>query len=84
MKLDLETLKHVKFSFDIFSDHSSRCLGYKSLCNMIEKEEARIKEEGTPITEIPQDKYCQIFFDTEGKKKCEYQCSWCANKYDMR
>lgn len=35
-KLDLETLKWIKFTFDICSDHSTMCLGYKNLCKRIE------------------------------------------------
>lgn len=41
MKLDLETLKHVKFMFDIHSDHSTMCNGYNSLCRIIEEEEKK-------------------------------------------
>lgn len=36
-KLDLETLKWIKFTFDICSDHSTMCLGYKNLCKRIEE-----------------------------------------------
>lgn len=35
-KLDLETLKWIKFTFDICSDHSTKCLGYNNLCKRIE------------------------------------------------
>ncbi len=55
MILDLETLKHVKFSFDIHSDHSTMCNGYRSLCRMIEEIEAEDKineNQSTPISSI--------------------------------
>lgn len=47
MKLDLETLKRVKSIFDIHSDHSTMCNGYRTLCRMIEKQtnEQKIEEE---------------------------------------
>lgn len=35
-KSKLEILNEVKFSFDIHSDFSSQCNGYKSLCKQIE------------------------------------------------
>ena len=35
--LDLKTLEHVKFIFDIHSDMSSKTLGYTSLCTLIDK-----------------------------------------------
>lgn len=35
--LDLKTLLHVKFMFDLHSDMSSKCNGYKSLCEKIEQ-----------------------------------------------
>ena len=44
MKLDLETLKQVKFTFDIHSDHSIMCNGYRSLCRMIEEAEKEVNE----------------------------------------
>lgn len=44
MKLDLETLKQVKFTFDIHSDHSIMCNGYHSLCRMIEEAEKEVNE----------------------------------------
>lgn len=31
-KQELEILKQVKFGFDICSDHSTQCLGYRNLC----------------------------------------------------
>lgn len=43
-KLDLETLKRVKFMFDIHSDHSTKCNGYRSLCTLIEHEEKKATE----------------------------------------
>ena len=44
MKLDLETLKHVKIIFDLHSDHSSHCNGYRSLLDLIYQAEKQIKE----------------------------------------
>ena len=44
MKLDLETLKQVKFTFDIHSDQSTMCNGYRSLCRMIEEAEKEVNE----------------------------------------
>lgn len=44
MILDLETLKHVKFSFELHSDHSTMCNGYRSLCRMIEEAEGKVNE----------------------------------------
>lgn len=44
MILDLETLKHVKFSFELHSDHSTMCNGYRSLCRMIEEVECKVNE----------------------------------------
>lgn len=35
-ELDLETLKHIKFMFELHSDHSAFCNGYRSLCRIIE------------------------------------------------
>jgi hypothetical protein len=37
--LDLETLKHIKFTCDLYSDMSSRTLGYKRLCELIKETE---------------------------------------------
>ena len=45
MKNDLETLKNVKFAFDIQSDHSARCNGYQTLCKMIAEEELNLTRE---------------------------------------
>jgi len=39
MNLVLETLKQVKLMFDIQSDYSAMCNGYKILCAMIEEAE---------------------------------------------
>ncbi len=36
-ELDLDTLKHVKFMFELYSDHSITCNGYNFLCKIIEK-----------------------------------------------
>jgi len=44
MILDLETLKHVKFSFELHSDNSTMCNGYRSLCRMIEEAEGKVNE----------------------------------------
>jgi len=33
----LETLKEIKFTFEIHSDHSTLCNGYRSLCRQIEE-----------------------------------------------
>lgn len=41
MNLDLETLKWVKSIFDIQSDMSSRCNGYRSLLQMISEREVQ-------------------------------------------
>ena len=32
MKLDLETLEYIKFTFELCSDFSCKCLGYHNLC----------------------------------------------------
>lgn len=45
MKFDLATLKHIKFIFDLYSDHSTSTLGYKRLCEIIEEEEAKEPKE---------------------------------------
>lgn len=36
-KLDLETLKHIKFMFGLHSDHSTSCYGYQDLCRTIDE-----------------------------------------------
>lgn len=41
-RLDLDTYKQVKFTFDIQSDHSTMCNGYRSLCKTIEEIENEI------------------------------------------
>ena len=48
MKLDLDTLKQVKFTFDIHSDHSTMCNGYYSLCRMIEESEIEQNHKHNP------------------------------------
>jgi hypothetical protein len=48
MKLDLDTLKQVKFTFDIHSDHSTMCNGYYSLCRMIEEAEIEQNHKHNP------------------------------------
>lgn len=40
MRLDLKTLEQVKLMFDLHSDHSTNCNGYKNLLEMIKKEKA--------------------------------------------
>lgn len=52
MILDLETLKHIKFLFDIHSDNSTMCNGYRSLCRMIEEIEAETKINDSQLTPI--------------------------------
>lgn len=42
-KLDLVTLKHIKFMFDIHSDFSTKCNGYKSLLRIIDDVELEKK-----------------------------------------
>lgn len=37
MKTELEILKEVKFMFELHSDHSTMCNGYRSLCRQIEE-----------------------------------------------
>lgn len=39
MEIDLETLKYVQKMFRIHSDMSTKCNGYRSLCDLIEKME---------------------------------------------
>lgn len=43
IKLDLETLKYIKFTFDLHSDHSTMCNGYRSLCDKIKTEELKLQ-----------------------------------------
>jgi hypothetical protein len=45
VELDLETLKQVKFTFKLQSDHSTNCNGYRLLCEMIKVEEERKAQE---------------------------------------
>ena len=47
MKLHLETLQQVEFMFQLHSDHSTVCNGYKNLQRWIKKE---IKQEACPHT----------------------------------
>jgi len=47
-ELDLETLKKVKNMFGYFSDHSTNCLGYRSLCEMIENMQKEKEPEINP------------------------------------
>lgn len=42
-KLDLYTLKSIKFMFELFSDHSTTCYGYEHLCKTIESETIKRK-----------------------------------------
>ena len=42
-ELDLDTLKAIKFSFELFSDFSTQCLGYNYICNQINNIENKIK-----------------------------------------
>lgn len=59
MKLDLETLKQVKFTFDIHSDHSTRCNGYRSLCRMIEEAEKEVNENFVQPAVIVNCRFCE-------------------------
>lgn len=47
--MDLETLKHVKLLFDVQSDYSTKCNGYTSLCELIEKLENNKFKEGQEL-----------------------------------
>jgi hypothetical protein len=58
MKLDLETLKHVKQGFDFQSDHSTQCNGYRMLCRLIEVREEK------PETALQEYEY-EMFFDSK-------------------
>jgi hypothetical protein len=56
-KTELQILKEVKFMFDIHSDHSTQCNGYRSLCKTIEEMELKqakvcIYCNGTGITNL--------------------------------
>jgi hypothetical protein len=42
--MELETLKQVKFIFELQSDHSTNCNGYRLLCEMIKVEEKHKKK----------------------------------------
>ena len=37
--LDLKTLLHIKRTFDLYSDWSTDCLGYRRLCELIKERE---------------------------------------------
>jgi len=41
----LKTLKDVKFGFELHSDHSTQCNGYRSLCKQIKDLEDLIEKE---------------------------------------
>jgi len=74
MKLDLETLKQVKFTFDIHSDHSTTCNGYRSLCRMIEEAEKEVNEnlDNGIIADVTGSKintYYPVFFQSPAYKK---------------
>ncbi len=43
MKLDLDTLKYIKFLFDLQSDQSIHCNGYRTLKEVIEEQEEKSK-----------------------------------------
>jgi hypothetical protein len=59
VKLDLPTLKHVKFMFELHSDHSTGCHGYKSLCRLIEQETNSFEQlkinSKNPTKDFPED-----------------------------
>ena len=48
-ELDLKTLEHIKFTFDICSDYSAKTLAYKNLCDTIERIKSALAEK--PISE---------------------------------
>jgi len=45
MKTELEILKDVKFMFELHSDNSTQCNGYRSLCRKIEELETKVANE---------------------------------------
>ena len=55
-KLDLETLKYIKVHFDLFSDMSTKCMGYGFICSTIERieevKESKPTENDTELAEI--------------------------------
>ena len=58
LKLDLETLKFVKFSFEIHSDwQSTHNHGYDALCRIIKEEENKIE---CDQTENKQDEFAKV------------------------
>jgi hypothetical protein len=77
MKLDLETLKQVKLTFDIHSDHSTMCNGYRSLCRMIEEAEKEVNENFVQPVVIGSVCDCEphAFYEWE---KDENKCSQCG------
>jgi hypothetical protein len=46
---DLDTLNYIKQRFDIFSDLSTTCQGYKSLCRLIKQLENNPRPKRTPL-----------------------------------
>ena len=61
--LDLETLKHIQFVFQIYSDHSCQTLGYKRLCEIIEECEKADAEYESPVEKLE-----KFFKSEEGEK----------------
>jgi len=63
MRLDLKTLEQVKLTFDIHSDHSSNCNGYRSLLELIKTEKAfvipnsceQLKDRNTELSDLAKD-----------------------------
>jgi hypothetical protein len=35
--LDFKTLEYIKFTFELYSDWSTSCLGYRRLCELIKE-----------------------------------------------
>lgn len=89
-ELDLKTLKKLKFVFDIYSDMSSRTLGYSYICRKIEEIELEQKESKSNIPDmweyegegleqffLPPDSYYEIRFKANGKwYKGYYEHLW--------
>jgi hypothetical protein len=86
-KLDLETLKHIKFTFDLYSDMSSKTLGYQNLCRLIfEREQAKTQQPAEqlqqtdviksvcPICKGTNSTPCTMFKDSNKCSDCG--CSW--------
>jgi hypothetical protein len=62
--LSLQTLKWIKATFDFYSDLSTRCLGYKRLCEIIEEEELKPKETGNSLlseTILPKEERINLY-----------------------